>query len=388
MESIEGSSATTKIEILPMKKNNFAIALIFVTVFKTTLLFSASITVIQLSGNINPGTADYVTESINTAESSGSPYLILELDSAGGLLSSTRTIVQKILNSKIPVVVYVGPKGASATSTGAVVALASEVIAMASGTHIGSAGPIMSSAERSDSVNATKRINEIIALTEGLARATGRSTQWAAKIVQDNAPISAGDALKSKAIGLMAENRAELITKLASWTWKKKSPSQADLKRGDQRVQILKPNLKQYLLGFFSDSTFAFLALFLAGLFLCVELTYPGLVFPGVFAGVAGLLSLVSFQLVPISFGAADLVVLGMALVFGELFFPTFGVLGIFGVGCFIYGSLFLVDSQSGATGLSLSLILTIAGCLCAIALVLGLMIWRRKKMLTALPEN
>ena len=342
--------------------------------------WAVTIPVARVTTSINPGTADYIASAIDKAEASDAPFLILEIDTPGGLLSSTRLIVQKILNSKIPVVVYVTPKGARATSAGAIIALASEVAAMTPGTHIGAAHPVTGSGEKLDDSVRNKMVNDTVAFTESLARATGRNPEWAAKIVRESLAIPADDAVKSRAVELLAESRADLLKQLSAWKWKKTNAAQAQFAKGnDNRVEVLAPSLKQDLVSFFSDPTLAYLVLSLAGLCLWIELSHPGLILPGVLAVFCGLLSLISFQLMPISYGAVGLMILGMAMLFAELFLPTFGLLGIGGVICFIFGSLFLVDTQTGAMGVPLSLILTTAGCMSATALGLGLLVWRTR---------
>lgn len=342
--------------------------------------FATTVPVARVTTSINPGTADYIATAVDKAEASGAPFLILEMDTPGGLLSSTRLIVQKILNSKIPVVVYVTPKGARATSAGAIIALASEVAAMTPGTHIGAAHPVTGGGEKLDDSVRNKMVNDTVAFTESLARATGRNPEWAAKIVRESLAIPAEDAVKSRAVELLAGSRSELIKQLAGWKWKKTNPAQAQLaKDHDAAIEIIAPSLKQDLVSFFSDPTLAYLVLSLAGLCLWIELSHPGLILPGVLAVFCGLLSLVSFQLMPISYGAVGLMVLGMAMLFAELFLPTFGLLGVGGVLCFIFGSLFLVDTQTGALGVPLSLVLSTAACLSAAALGLGILVWRTR---------
>jgi len=345
-----------------------------------SLAQAVTIPVAHIGGSINPGTADYVLSSIDKAEQMGAPFLVLELDTPGGLLSSTRIIVQKMLNAKIPIVVFVAPKGSRATSAGALIALASEVTVMASGTHIGAAHPVLGDGQKMDDAIKAKLVNDTVAFAESLARTTGRSPEWAAKIVKESLAVSAEEAVKHRAVDFIVENRADLFKRLANWKWKKMNPEQAKLMSGEPRVQILEPSLKQELVSFFSDPTLAYLILSLAGLCLWIELSNPGLILPGVLAVFCGLLSLVSFQLMPISYGAVGLMLLGMTMLFAELFLPTFGLLGLAGVVCFVFGSLFLVDTQTGALGVPLPLVLTMAAIMAGAAVALGTVVWKSRK--------
>ncbi len=346
----------------------------------SALADTVTIPVAHVGGSINPGSADFILSAIDKAEAMNAPFLLLEIDTPGGLLSSTRTIVQKMLNAKIPVVVYVFPKGAHATSAGALIALASEVTAMSRGTHIGAAHPVAGGGEKMDDTIKQKAVNDTAAFSESLAKATGRPTEWANKIVRESLAVTAEEAKKQMAIEILAESREELVKVLSAWRWKKTNAAQARLSKADVKFEKIDPSLKQDLVSFFSDPTLAYLIVSLAGICLWIELSHPGLILPGVIAVFCGLLSLISFQLMPISYGAVGLMLLGMAMLFAELFLPTFGLLGVAGVVCFVFGSLFLVDTTTGALGVPLPLILTTAGCLTAAAVALGLLVWKSRK--------
>jgi len=330
---------------------------------------------ITVSDSINPGSGDYIIQSIHDAETDGAPYLILQLDTPGGLLSTTRSIVQQMLNSKIPIVVYVGPRGAHAGSAGALLTFAADVAVMAPGTNIGAAHPVTPGGNSPDKTMAEKMANDTAAFAEGLARAKGRNTQWAIKAVRDSASIIAEDALKQNVIDFMAEDISDLEKKLSGYKLKvaKAGVNALPAAATPSRPQAM--TLKHRLLSFFSDPNLAYLIMSLGGLCLWIELSHPGLLFPGVLGAVCILLSLISFQLLPISYGALGLIFFGMGMIVAELFLPAYGLLGLGGIAAFIVGSIFLMDTHSPEFQISLGLILPTAAVLAAAAFGLAVLV-------------
>jgi membrane-bound serine protease (ClpP class) len=335
--------------------------------------------VLNISDSINPGTCDYIVSGIDAAEAKASPYIILQLDTPGGLLTSTRQIVQKMLNSKIPVVVFIGPRGAHAGSAGALITFAADVAAMAPGTHLGSAHPVGAGGEKIDGVMAEKITNDTAAFAESLARHNGRNTQWAIQSVRKSESLIAEEALKIHVVDLMAEDLKDLTTKLANY--KLAHPKGAVTYLGPVvTTTTLAPNIKQTLVSFFSDPTLAYLILTFGGLCLWIEMSHPGLILPGILGAICILTSLISFQMLPIHYGALGLILLGMGCLVAELFLPTYGVLGIGGIVSFIFGSLFLMDTNVPEFQISLSLIFPTAAVLATAILILAYLLYTARK--------
>lgn len=343
-------------------------------------LFGDGYRVLTISDSINPGTADYIVRGIEDAEVHSASFLILEMDTPGGLLTSTRTIVQKMLSTKTPIVVFVSPKGAQAGSAGAIITLASDVAAMAPGSNIGAAHPVSGGGEKMDKVMEQKVANDTAAFAESLAKAKGRNTAWARKCVTQSASITANDALKEGVIDLLVEDRSDLIKKLGGFKLKvAKGSIHALPATTTLKEESVPMNTKQKVVSFFANPTIAYLIMSLGGLCIWVEISHPGLIFPGVLGGLCILLSLVSFQMLPIHYGALGMILGGMALLIAELFVPSFGVLGIGGIISFILGSLYLMDTTSPEFQLSLSLILPTAAVLTSAVLALGWVLSRTR---------
>ena len=182
--------------------------------FAHNLFASDPIHLIKLNDTINPGSADFVIQRINEANEAKAPFLIIQLDTPGGLLTSTRQIIQSILNSKIPIIVWVGPQGAQAGSAGALITFAADVAVMATGSNIGAAHPVQSSGQSLDATMNDKITNDTAAFAEGVAKAKGRNFQWARQSVTESKSVTAQEALKLNVIDFIADDISSLQKQL------------------------------------------------------------------------------------------------------------------------------------------------------------------------------
>ncbi|MBI4404981.1 MAG: nodulation protein NfeD [Deltaproteobacteria bacterium] len=354
--------------------------------FLISILFARSLSasqvpILTLSDTVNPGTADYVVTQVDAAERSKAPYLIIEMDTPGGLLNSTRTIVQKMLNSSIPIVVFISPKGAHAGSAGALITLAADVAAMAPGTNIGAAHPVAPGSEKLEKTMEDKITNDTAAFAESLAKAKGRNTEVAAQMVRKSTSLIAEEALKQGVVDLIAEDMADLTSKLRGWKLKVPKATVTALPQAEV-IKVPSPmSIKQRLVSFFSDPNIAYLILSLGALCIWIELSHPGLVLPAVIGGICIVLSLISFQTLPIHYGALAMILLGFILIIAELFVPAFGSLGIGGIVCFVLGSLFLMDTNAPEFQISLKIILPTAAVLASFAFLLSVVVFRSRNL-------
>lgn len=337
---------------------------------------------IVVKDTINPGTADFIETAIRKADADKAPFLLIELDTPGGLLSSTRQIVQQMLNSKTPIVVYVAPRGAQAGSAGALITLAADVAAMAPGTNIGAAHPVSGGGDEkpSDAMN-EKITNDTAAFAESVAKTRGRNTAWAIKAVRESQSTIADEALKIGVIDLIAEDRGDLLKQLSAFKLKAPKHTITSLPADGGAWQEIEMPIRHRLVSFFANPNLAYLIMSLGGLCIWVEVTHPGLIFPGVLGAICIMVSLISFQLLPISYGALGLILAGMAMLVAELFLPTFGILGAGGLAAFVLGSLFLMETSVPEFQISLSLILPLAATLAGVTFLLGFVLLRTRKM-------
>lgn len=316
-------------------------------------------------GIIGPSSADILEAAVSKAKKVNANAILIVLDTPGGLLTSTRQMVQTILNSEIPIIVWVGPKGARAASAGAFITMAADVAAMAPATNIGAAHPVTAgiSADKPEAEDTakTKILNDTIALAESIATARGRNIEMARSFVLASESITASDALEHNVIDVIASDEADLLKKINQRQIIRDGAQARTLVTEDVKILHLDRTLRQQVLEMISDPN-VFYLLFLAGLIgLGFELTHPGSIFPGVFGAICLLLALIAMSMLPVNSGGLGLIVVGIVLLIAELFVPSFGALGIGGFIAFFLGSTLLFDKESGLS-ISIWTILPVMG--------------------------
>lgn len=343
------------------------------------VLLAAPVPVLDVSDTINVGTAEYITEGIEKAGAGGAPYVIIRLDTEGGTLAATRTIVKAMLASPVPVVVFVHPAGGHATSAGTFLVLAADVAAMAPGTHLGAAHPVLAEGKMDPIMN-EKATSDTAAFAETLAKAKGRNAEWARLSVEKSASLVAKDAKEKNVVDLVASDLGELLAALKGRRLGAPRGSLVALPDVVPETETVGMTLKQRLLSFFSHPQIALWLLSLGALGIWVELTHPGLIFPGVVGGVCVILSLVSLQMMPVHYGALGLVLLGMALMVAEVFVTSFGLLGLGGLLCFVFGSLFLIDTTVPGFQITLADVVPMAGLMAAALFTLAFLVYKSRR--------
>jgi membrane-bound serine protease (ClpP class) len=335
---------------------------------------------IEISGSINPGSSAYFMDALKQAQKENASALILQLNTPGGLLSSTRDMIQEISKSKIPVVVYVAPGGASATSAGALIALSAHVVAMAPGSNIGAAHPVASGGQDVKGDMGDKVTNDTAALARAQAELRGRPTIEAEKIVTKSQSYSAEEALTKKVIELKAASLGELLELL------QKTPNPLDknsmvLPSGISTPNKVEMNLKQKVLHFIADPNISAMLIALGGLALYAEISsgfatlIPG--FVGIFCL---LLGFISMQTIPINLGGALLFVLGFFFLIAEVYITSYGLLTLAAVTSLFLGGLFFIDPAAASMKVSLSILIPLVGSIGLIMATLGFILARDAK--------
>jgi len=335
---------------------------------------------IAIDGSINPAVDDFIRESIARAKNNGARALIVQLDTPGGLLTSTRTIVKEMLGAQVPVMVWVGPSGAGAGSAGVFITLAAHVAAMAPGTNIGAAHPVAGGGQEVKGVMGEKIENFTASFSETIAQKRGRNAEWAIQAVRKSVAITESDALKKNVIDIVAKDIEDLL--------KQADGRKVDL---DGKPQVLavkgakvnrhEMSLKQRVLNILADPNIAYLLMMAGLLGLYMEFSHPGVIFPGVAGAICLLLALASFQLLPLNYTGLALIALGIALLVAEMFVPSFGFLGIGGILALAIGSLFLFDTESSDLIIDRSIIFTAVGTVGAIMLALSYLVFKSQKL-------
>ena len=314
----------------------------------------AHLNVAILSGSINPASADYLIKAIAQSEDEGAVALLIELDTPGGLVASTKDIIQKMLNASIPVIVYVAPRGAWASSAGAFITLAGHVAAMAPGTSIGAAHPVGvggggvpsgedEEGEKQRDFGMEKAENFLAAFIESIAKERKRNVEWAVKAVRDSVAITDVEALEIGVIDLVAQDRADLLEQIDG--------REVDVAGTTVRLQVAGVEVRSItmtgltrFLDVLADPNIAMI-LFMAGLLgLYVEFTNPGVILPGVAGAVCLILAFLSLQILPFSWLGLMLILAGIALLVAEIFVPSFGLLFVTGCACFLLGGSMMFD--------------------------------------------
>ncbi|MGM0518692.1 MAG: NfeD family protein [Campylobacterota bacterium] len=338
--------------------------LLFLFFILNLTIFASNITYFSYDGAINPASNAFVKKSISQANKQNSKLIIFELNTPGGLLSSTRDTVSQILNSKIPIVVYVSPKGSRAASAGTYILYASHIAAMSQGTNVGAATPVkiapMKSENSTSSPMQTKAINDASAYIESLAKLRKRDVKWAKKSVSKGASIDSQKALNLGVIDFVADDLDSLLKKLDGFEVKVDGQI-VKLNTKDMDIQTVEEGFKIELLSYLSNPNIAYALMLLAIYGIFFELMNPGSIFPGVTGLISGALALYALNILPFETAGLLLILIGVILMISEVFIVGFGILGIGGVVAFVFGSLILFDEKTLGVDISLALIAAFA---------------------------
>jgi membrane-bound serine protease (ClpP class) len=334
---------------------------------------------IVIDGSINPAVDDFIRESIGRSKTNGARALIIQLDTPGGLLTSTRTIVKELLSDVVPVIVYVAPSGAGAGSAGVFITLAAHIAGMAPGTNIGAAHPVAGGGQEVKGVMGEKIENFTASFSESIAQQRGRNTEWAIQAVRKSVSITEKEALKIKVIDIVAKDIDDLLEQ-AHGRKVDIEGQKRELALKGARVQRYEMSLKQKVLNTIADPNIAYLLMMAGILGLYMEFAHPGVIFPGVAGAICLLLAFVSLQLLPINYTGLALIILGIGLLIGEAFYPSFGVLGIGGIISLTLGSLLLFDTPMSDFGVDRTIVFTAVGTLGSFVLAVSYLVFRSQK--------
>jgi membrane-bound serine protease (ClpP class) len=322
--------------------------------------FANEVYTIKIQGAINPPVASFITESISKADRNGSEALLILIDTPGGLDTSMRDIIMGIMESNIPVIVYVYPSGARAASAGSVILLASHVAAMAPGTNAGAAHPVSVGQEKADKVMMEKVANDAEAYVRSIAKKRGRNEDWAAKSVRESASIMATDAVDKKVADFVAAGIDELLEKIDGKEVETKKGKVLLKTKGKKTAEVVMP-FKYKFLSYISDPNVAYILMMIGMYGILFEIYSPGAIFPGVAGGICLILALYAFQTLPISYAGLALIILGIIFFILELKVVSYGALGIAGMISLVIGSIMLIDLPSSALSISYTTIIIVA---------------------------
>src|SRR5437763_8632727 len=309
------------------------------------LAIPANASVLHLSVNqmIHPISEEFIERGLAQADRQHDSAVILEMSTPGGLLDSTRDIVEKIMTSRVPVIVYVAPAGSRAASAGFFILESADVAAMAPGTNTGAAHPVLLG-EKVGEIMKAKMENDAAAFMRTIANKRGRNVTVAESAVRESKSFTEQEALQLKLIDVIAPNEQSLLRAIDGRTFKRYDGSNVTLHVANAQINTIEMTLRQRLMSSLMDPNIAFLLLVLGGLALMAEFNHPGAVIPGVTGVISILLALFALNLLPTRFAAMALLLAAFALFALEAKYAAHGVLGIGGLICMIFGGLFLVD--------------------------------------------
>jgi membrane-bound serine protease (ClpP class) len=328
---------------------------------------------LTIDGTITPPMAQYIERGIRAAERDDAAAIVLEIDTPGGLSSAMDDIDRAILESEVPVIAWVAPRGARAASAGVFITYASHIASMAPGTSIGSASPVSSDGSEMTETMQAKVTNDAVSTIRNLAEFRGRNADWAEQAVRQAVNITADQALDLGVIDLVA---ADIDTLLREVDGRQVTMANGDLltlATAGADVRETSMNLIERFLQFIADPTIAYLLMSFGALGVFLELSNPGEFVPGIVGAVCLILGLFALGTLPVNWTGLALIGLAFVLFFIDIFVTSFGVLLLAGLASFIVGSYLLVDgSVPGYDGVSPVVIWTAAGLIAASALFIG----------------
>lgn len=330
------------------------ISLCSLLIFNTAWAAKGDIYIVKVADAISPGTAEFIKNSIEKAEAEEAACIIIELDTPGGLAESMRLIIQDILGSQIPVVVYVSPAGARAASAGVMITMAADVAAMAPSTNIGAAHPVGAGGKDISGKMSEKVINDMVAHAKSVAEERGRNKEWVEQAIRESVSVTETEALKENIIDLIAKDTDDLIQQLKGRKIKGKGVITLD----NAEKVIVKPSLRTKILKTISNPNIAYILLMIGFAGLYFELSHPGAIFPGVIGGIALVLAFFALQTLPVNYAGILLIILAIIFFIMEMKISSYGLLSVAGIVSLLLGSLMMFKDTGPDMRLSLKVLL------------------------------
>lgn len=317
--------------------------LLYYFFFFSSSLFAQTVVSMKIDGTINPVTADFIHNGIEKAKNEKAECLIIHLNTPGGLLKSTRIIVSDMLESTVPVIVYVSPAGAHAGSAGVFITLAANIAAMAPGTNIGAAHPVTMQGQMDTTMN-EKVTNDAAAFIRTIAEKRNRNMVWAERAVRRSYSYTETEALQDSAIDLIAKNEQELLAMIDGKVVKLSSGTKT-LHTSSATIAEHKMSFLEKMLDIISDPNIAYILLLLGMYGVLFELYSPGAILPGIVGVIALILSFYSMHTLPVNYAGLALIVFAIILFLLEIKIVSHGVLAIGGIISLLLGSMMLIKS-------------------------------------------
>lgn len=351
-----------------MKNKSLILVLLIFLSFPSILTAKNNFASIKLEGTVNPIIAEHIVKSIEQANSENHQFIVLKLDTPGGLMTSMREIIKSIMSSKIPVVVYTYPKGAQAASAGGYIMISAHVAAMSPGTEIGAMHPVSpmlnfgqkdEKGQSKEGIMEKKVLNDTLAYARSLAQKRKRNVKWVERAVKEAISSTYIEAKKQNVIDIIAEDMNDLLIKLNGLTV---MVNNKKVKLNTERIteKAFEMDAKTSFLNFFADPQIVFFLFIIAAIGIWMEIKNPGMIVPGAVGAASFLLFLLAVRVLPINIAGILLIVLAIILFILELNITSYGLLTIGGIISFVLGAMILFDSPLPGFEIPMSTIIAI----------------------------
>ena len=330
------------------------VVLLPLLVWSTNAFGAGRIIVIEVDGVINPVVAEFMANEIHNANKFSEELIVIQMDTPGGLDPSMRKIIKAIQNSKIPVASFISPSGSRASSAGVFIAIASHIAAMEPGTNIGAAHPVnlMGGEGKQAKIIEDKVVNDASAYIRSLAEQRGRNAHWAELSVRKSVSVSAEEAKRLNIIDLLAVNLDSLVLALDTREVKL-GGNLITLNTAEKNILFKKMNSGQRIINIIASPNVAYVLMMLGLVGLYLELSNPGLIFPGVVGSLSLVLALYAMQTLPINYVGLLMIFIGVILLIAEVSLMSYGLLALSGAISIFLGSIMLIDSEDPAMQIS-----------------------------------
>jgi membrane-bound serine protease (ClpP class) len=352
-------SFCSRISVKNMIKKIFLLFVLFA--FATNLQAKNKVVVIDVDGGIGPAIHQYIDGGIEYAEDENAEALIIRLNTPGGLVETTRDIVESIMESRVPVIVYVGPGGARAGSAGVFITLSGNIAAMAPGTNIGAAHPVGMGGDGGDSTDVMydKITNDVAAFVRTIAQNRGKNVEWAEKAVRESVSATEQEALELGVIDFISKDLSELLEQCDGMKVVVDGEEET-LNTKNAEIELRGMNWSEEFLQVLTNPNIAYILLMLGIYGIFFELYSPGSIFPGSIGAICIILGAYSMQMLPINYAGVALILLAIVFFIVEIFVTSYGLLTIGGIVSLAVGSVMLIDSPFEFLEISTGIIITV----------------------------
>lgn len=323
---------------------------------ESTAVRSSTVYRLTVDGSIGTVAADRIIDAVDLVEKEHADLLLITMDTPGGFNESMWDITRAIMNSRIPVAVYIYPPGGRAASAGMYITYSAQIAAMSPSTNIGAAHVVAGGGQQIDSVMIEKIMNDAVASLKGMAEKYGRNAEWAEDAARQSVSITATEALEKHVVEFVANSVDDLLEQIdgheVNMVYGKDTVHTAD-----PDVIPIEKSLIQSILEIISSPTIAFILFSLGGLGLAIELYNPGAILPGVVGGICIILAFYSFRTLPVNYAGLALIVFAIILFILEVKVVSYGLLSIGGIVSFVIGAMMLIDTNDPSMKISRSVI-------------------------------